>query len=116
MLNDEIVSKGRGLRLGCLGFNPGKTGCIGLAHWLAQMDLCTEARREVVLDVALPDVAHRGSSRSVACLKDARLERSLECQRREGGERAAVSSIRQHEPACRRRSSRRTRKFAALLK
>jgi hypothetical protein len=30
------------------------------------------------------DGTHGGSSRSVACLKVARLERSLECWRREG--------------------------------
>ena len=38
---------------------------------------------QVVLYIALLDEAHGGSSRSVACLKDARLERSLECWRRE---------------------------------
>jgi hypothetical protein len=34
--------------------------------------------------IALPDLAHGDSSGSVAYLKDARLERSLECRRREG--------------------------------
>jgi hypothetical protein len=38
----------------------------------------------VVLYIAFLDEAHGGSSRSVAYLKDARLERSLECRRREG--------------------------------
>jgi hypothetical protein len=48
------------------------------------MYLCVEAGRQMVLHIALPDLAHGDSSGSVAYLKDARLERSLECRRREG--------------------------------
>jgi hypothetical protein len=48
------------------------------------MYLCAEARRQMVLHIALPDLAHGDSSGSVAYLKVARLERSLECRRREG--------------------------------
>ena len=48
------------------------------------MYLRSELRRQVVLDIALLDEAHVGSSGAVAYLKDARLERSLECRRREG--------------------------------
>lgn len=37
-----------------------------------------------MIDIAFEDVAQGGSSRSVAYLKGARLERSRECQRRGG--------------------------------
>jgi hypothetical protein len=84
VFGNKILGKSRFCRVDCVRFGRGKTGCIGLALGLAQMDLGAEAGREVILHIALPDEAHGGSGRSVACLKDARLERSLECRRREG--------------------------------
>jgi len=48
------------------------------------MYLGAELRRQLVFHGALLDEAHGRSSGSVAYLKDARLERSRECQRREG--------------------------------
>ena len=84
MFSDEIVSGNLCIRLDCVRLRSGKAGCIGLAHRIAQMYLFAEARRQGMVDTALGDVAQGGSSRSVGCLKDARPERSLECQRREG--------------------------------
>ena len=84
MLPNEILGKTQWICLDCFRFGRGKTGCVGLAYWIAQMYLRAEAGGQMVLDIAFPDVAHGGPSRPVACLKDARLERSLECRRREG--------------------------------
>lgn len=84
VFRNEIFSKTRRCCIDCVRFGRGKTGCIGLALGLAQMDLGAEAGRAVVLHIALPDETHGDSGRPVACLKDARLERSLECRRREG--------------------------------
>jgi hypothetical protein len=84
MLRNKILSKSRWSGFDCVRFGHGVTGCIGLAYGLAQVYLCAEARRQMVLHIALPDLARGDSSGSVAYLKDARLERSLECQRREG--------------------------------
>src|SRR5277367_4677821 len=53
----------------------------------------------MLIDVDLFDEDHYRSSRSVACLNGARLERSLRSRRREG--KTAISSIRFKEPACR---------------
>jgi hypothetical protein len=47
------------------------------------MYFCVEARRQVGLLVTLGDLAHGDSGGRVAFLKGARLERSLECRRRE---------------------------------
>jgi hypothetical protein len=79
MLSNEILGKNRWRCFDCGRFDSGRAGCIRLDHWLAQMYLGAEARRQVVLDIALFDVAQNGSSRSVACLKDTRLERSMKC-------------------------------------
>jgi hypothetical protein len=84
MFSDEIVSGNLCIRLDCVRLRSGKAGCIGLAHRIAQMYLFAEARRQGMVDTALGDVAQGGSSRSVAYLKGARLERSQECQRRGG--------------------------------
>src|SRR5208283_5511004 len=84
MFRYEILSKSRWIGFDCVRFGHGVTGCIGLACRVAQMYLCAKARRQMVLHITLPDLAHGDSSGSVAYLKDARLERSLECQRREG--------------------------------
>lgn len=59
----------------------------------------------MVIQIAFLEETHDGSSRTVAYLKDGRLERSLYCRRREGGKggRAAPDlSIRLLEPVCRR--------------
>src|SRR5208283_2606808 len=84
MFRDEILREIRCIGFACARFRYGVAGCIGLAHRLAQMYLRTNLRRQVVLYIALLDEAHGSSSGMVACLKDARLERSLECRRREG--------------------------------
>lgn len=39
---------------------------------------------KMILDVGFLDETHGSSSRTVACLQDARLELNLECRRREG--------------------------------
>lgn len=114
----EILCKARWTCFGFVRFSCGKAGRIGLARWRAQMYLCAEARRQVILDIALPDVAHNGSRCSVGCLKDARPKRSLECQRREWG-RSTLSSIRLPETACRsvspHRAQRSTNGFDTTL-
>jgi hypothetical protein len=84
MFRDEI---GREFGLGCIHYarlSLGKTGCVGLAFGRAQMNLREEGRTHVILHIASNDDAHAGSSGSVAEEEDARLERSLECRRREG--------------------------------
>ncbi len=83
MFRYEILSKCWRSDFDCVRFGPGVTGCIGLAYWNAQMYSSVEARRQIVLHVTLGCLAHGDSSGSVAFLKDARLERSLECRRRE---------------------------------
>jgi hypothetical protein len=84
MLRNEILSKTQWVCFGCVRFSAGRAGCIGLAFGLDQMNSCEERGMQVILHVASLDGIHGGSSRSVACLKDARLEQSLECLRREG--------------------------------
>ncbi len=84
MFRNEILSKSQWIAFDCSRFGHGVAGCIGLAYRIAQMYLCAEARRQMVLHIALPDLAHGDSSGPVAYLKDARLEPSLECRRREG--------------------------------
>jgi hypothetical protein len=84
MFRNEIRSKIQWICFDYVRFAHGVAGCIGLAYGLAQMYLRAVAGRQVVLYIAFLDEAHGGSSRSVAYLKDARLERSLECRRREG--------------------------------
>ena len=84
MFRNEILNKSRWISFDCVRFGHGVAGCIGLAYGLAQIYLCAEARRQMVLHVALLREAHGDSSGLVAYLKDARLERSLECRRREG--------------------------------
>ena len=51
----------------------------------SQMYLGAVAGRKVILYICFLDEAHGSSSRSVACLEGARLKRSPECRRREGG-------------------------------
>ena len=84
MFRNEFLSKTRWICLDCVRFGHGVAGCIGPAHGFAQMYFCEERGMQVVLHIAFLDEAHGGSSRSVACLKVTRLERSLECWRREG--------------------------------
>src|ERR1700722_616530 len=48
------------------------------------MYLAAVSRRKVILYICFFDEAHGSSSRSVACLEDARLEQRPECRRREG--------------------------------
>jgi len=84
MFRNEVLSKVRRTCIDCVLFGHGAASCIGLAYGHAQMYLCAEARRQMVLDIAFVDETHGGSSGSVAYLKDARLKRSLECRRREG--------------------------------
>src|SRR5579863_6025037 len=55
-----------------------------MAYRGLQMDLGAVAGREMILHIGFLDEAHGGSNGSVACLNGARLERSLECRRREG--------------------------------
>src|SRR5208282_3025581 len=88
MFSDEI---GREFGLCCIHdvrLSLRKTGCVGLAFarllGRAQMNLREEGGAHVILHVASINDAHAGSSRSVAEEEDARLERSLECRRREG--------------------------------
>jgi hypothetical protein len=77
----------------------GDAGCI----LLGQMSICPKRGRQMVIHIAFLEETHDGSSRTVAYLKDGRLERSLDCRRREGGGRAAPDlSIRLLEPVCRR--------------
>jgi hypothetical protein len=67
------------------------------------MSICPKRGRQMVIHIAFLEETHDGSSRTVAYLKDGRLERSLDCRRREGGGRAAPDlSIRLLEPVCRR--------------
>jgi hypothetical protein len=84
MFRHEIQSKSRWIGFDCVRFGHGIAGCIRLTDRVAQMYFCAEARRQMIPRIALPDLAHGDSSGSVAYLKDARLERSLECRRREG--------------------------------
>jgi hypothetical protein len=84
MFSNEILSKIRCACLDCNRLGRGEAGGVELAFRMAQMDLCAVAGSQVVLHVAFFNGAHGGSSGSVAYLKDARLERSLECRRREG--------------------------------
>jgi hypothetical protein len=84
MFLKEILSKTRWICLDCVWFDYGVAGCIGLAYGFAQMYICEERWMQVVLHFVSIDGTHGGSSRSVACMKVARLERSLECWRREG--------------------------------
>jgi len=79
MFRNEILSKIRWICLARVRVGHRVAGCIGLAHERAQMYFCEEGGMEVVLHIASFDGTHDGSSRSVAHLKDARLERSLEC-------------------------------------
>lgn len=83
MFGNEILSKTCRIGIARIEFRYGVADGIGLAYGLAQMDLGVGARRRGVLYMALLDEAHGSSSGLVACLKDARLERSLECRRRE---------------------------------
>lgn len=84
MFCNEILGKSRWIGFDCVRLGLRVAGFVGLAYRTAQMYFRAEARRQVVLYIALPELAHSDSSGSVACLKDARLERSLECRRREG--------------------------------
>jgi len=85
MFCNKILSKTQWICLNRIRFRIGEAGCIGLALERTKMGLCVVAGRQVVLFVASFDQAHGDSSGSVAYLNVARLERSLECQRREGG-------------------------------
>jgi hypothetical protein len=84
VFRNKVLGKTRCYCVDCDRFGPGKTGCIGLAFGLAQMDLRAEARRQVVLHIALFDEAHGGSGRSVACLKDARLDEAWNAKGEKG--------------------------------
>ncbi len=82
MFSKEILSKTQWI---CARLGDGVAGCRGRAFGAAQMYLRAETGGRMVLRIVFFDIAHGGSSRPVACLKDARLERNLECRRREGG-------------------------------
>src|SRR5208337_1824062 len=98
MFRKEILSKTRWICLDCVWFDHGVAGCIRLAYGFAQMYFCEERGMQVVLHIAALDGTHGGSSRSVACLKVARLERSLECWRREGTNELLFQAYTRHDP------------------
>src|SRR6185437_8939497 len=79
MLCSEIPSKTQSICFDRIRFNSGKAGCIWLAFGGDQMNPCMKRGTQVILDIASFNGAHGDSSRSVACLKDTRLERSMEC-------------------------------------
>jgi hypothetical protein len=102
MFRDEIVSENRRNRFGCIGLSSGKPGRVWLAYRLAQMYFCAEARRQMVLNVALSDVAQGGSSQ-FGCVPErcsSGAKPGMPKARRE--KRATASSIRLPELACRR--------------
>ena len=77
MFCKEILSETQWNYLDCIRFACRKADCPG--YGLAKMYLGAVAGRQVILYIALFMQTHGGSSRSVGCLKDTRLERSLEC-------------------------------------
>jgi hypothetical protein len=54
------------------------TGDIWLAYWRERKHNFPSSRRKIVFHISFFDEAHGGSSRTVAYLKGARLERSNE--------------------------------------
>jgi hypothetical protein len=81
----EIFNKFPWGRLYCAWFvceGPWRTG---LDQWLAQMFLSAMRAGDGILYIVSLRKAHGGSSRSVACLKRARLERSLRAEGEKGG-------------------------------
>jgi hypothetical protein len=75
------------------------------------MCACAPPSGKIILHIAFFDKGHGKSSGSVACLSGARLERNLECRRREGETLTATSSLRALQFACLR--SRRSPDRAA---
>jgi hypothetical protein len=110
MFRNEIVGKTQWICLNCVRFSYGVAGCIGLAHGRAQMYSCEKGGMQVGPHVASLVGTHDGSSRSVAYLKVARLERRLECGRREG--ETACCFKHTPEDACWRSSFHGARMFA----
>jgi len=81
MFREKILSETQWNCLDRVWLSHGEAACVG--YRLAKMYLGAVAGSQVVLYIALFVQTHGGSSRSVACLKGARLKRSLECLRRE---------------------------------
>lgn len=79
MIRKEVLGKTRRADFDCARFGYGVAGRIGQAYSRDEMELFVEFGRQVVLYIAFSDVAHGGSSCSVAYLKVARLKLSLEC-------------------------------------
>lgn len=111
MIRNEIIRKRRRLCFDCAWLGYGRSSRTGRSFRRTQMYLRAVTRRQVVLDIALFDEAHRGSRRSVAYLNGARPERSLECWRREKGKPTTSVSIRSkpcvaaiYYPRCRERT------------
>lgn len=80
----EIFIKIRLIWLYFARFGHRRTGRSGLVYRRIQMYLRAMTGRKMILYIALIDEAQNSSSRTVACFNVARLERGLECQRREG--------------------------------
>jgi hypothetical protein len=72
------------------------------AYGGARLYACMPACGKIVRHIAFLYEGHGNSSRSAACLSGTRLERSLECRRREGETLTTTSSLRAFELACRR--------------
>ena len=84
MFRNKVRCKTRHIGCVCIALSSGEASGIGLAFGRAQMYLRAEIKRQVILHVASLDEAHGESICSVGWPEDARLERSLECRRREG--------------------------------
>jgi len=83
MFLHEVFGKSQPIDLRCLRFCPGGVDLAGLPRRPAWMLTLAAADRETSPFIVIFEDAHSGSSRSVACLNDARLVRSLECSRRD---------------------------------
>jgi hypothetical protein len=83
MFRKEILSKTHCIWFDCARLDHASVRRIGLPYGRVPQHLCAAARRQENVGFAFLDEAHGGSNRSVTYLKDARLERSLRCWRRE---------------------------------
>ena len=79
----EVFGKCQPIDLCFLRSFPGGVDLAGLPSRPAWKLTLAAADRETSLRYFYFEDAHSASSRSVACLNDARLERSLECSRRD---------------------------------
>ncbi len=101
MVAKKVLGKLRSFRTDPARLRPGEAGCIRLACSLKWMQACSPPRGKIFVHIALLDEGHGTFGRSVASLNGARLERSLECRRREEETPTITLSLRAFQRSCR---------------